>query len=97
MKTILSSVALSLCLGACLADPAVDAEEATSSVATQELGAEGPPVSSHFGATTQSCVNWIWVCEPNCPFFGGQNILMAICNGVETRVHEMPCSFEGCF
>lgn len=89
MKTVFRSLALSLFLVACAVDPdAVLEEPATASEAAE--------LQSPFGAITQSCTNFIWVCEANCPFGGGQNILMATCNGVETRVFEQPCSFEGC-
>jgi hypothetical protein len=94
MKRILI---LSLSLAACAAVPEVDAvDRSTASVAT-ELGVDDLQVQPVPGATTRSCTNFLWVCESNCPFGGGQNILIANCNGTETVIQALPCSPEGCF
>lgn len=95
MKAIFLSIALSLGLVACAVDPDLDSEEDVTSSAT-ELGVGELPLSPP-GGITQSCVNFRWICESNCPLGGGQNILIADCDGVETRIFEQPCSFEGCF
>jgi hypothetical protein len=52
-----------------------------------------PPVE----AGVQSCSSYVWECQYNCPFGGGQNILVATCDGIETVVADLPCSPDGCF
>ena len=94
MKTILI---LSFGLVACAAVPDVDAVDNANTSMTSELRVDGQPAQPLLGATTRSCSNFIWVCENNCPFGGGQNILIANCNGVDTVIQELPCSPEGCF
>jgi hypothetical protein len=88
---------LSLGLAACVAVPEADAvDRSTASVAT-ELSVDASAVQAVPGATTRSCSNFLWVCEYNCPFGGGQNVLIANCNGSETVAQVLPCSSEGCF
>jgi len=88
---------LSLSLAACAAVPEADAVDRSTASAATELGVDDLQVQPTPGATTRSCSNFLWVCEFNCPSEGGQNVLIATCNGIETVVQVLSCSSEGCF
>ena len=94
MKTTI--LILSFGLAACAAVPD-DAVNTANASMTSELRVDDQQAQPLLGATTRSCSNFLWVCEYNCPFGGGQNVLIANCNGVDTVIQVLPCSPEGCF
>jgi hypothetical protein len=95
--TIFRSVVLSIGLIACAGGPDVDAVNSVTSSSAADLTVDGSEGQSLVGEAAQRCSNFVWVCEFTCPFDGGQNVLIANCNGVETVVQELPCSSDGCF